>query len=103
MLRWPPTWPPTGTTWWDRLSALAAALSFKHSGVRAPYHNWKRDHMKPPKEAAKNPIQALQDYGQSVWLDYIRRSLITSGELQRLIDEDGLLGVTSNPSIFEKA
>jgi transaldolase/glucose-6-phosphate isomerase len=59
--------------------------------------------MKPSSETAKNPLQALQDYGQSVWLDYIRRSLIKSGELQRLIAEDGLLGVTSNPTIFEKA
>ena len=50
-----------------------------------------------------NPLRALADHGQSVWLDYIRRSLITSGELQRLIEEDGLRGVTSNPSIFEKA
>jgi transaldolase / glucose-6-phosphate isomerase len=50
-----------------------------------------------------NPLRALQQFGQSVWLDYIRRSLITSGELQRLIDEDGLRGVTSNPAIFEKA
>ena len=52
---------------------------------------------------AVNPLQALAHYGQSVWLDYIRRSLITSGELQRLINEDGLRGVTSNPAIFEKA
>ena len=51
----------------------------------------------------KNPLKALRDYGQSVWLDYIRRSLITSGELKRLVEEDGLCGVTSNPSIFEKA
>ena len=50
-----------------------------------------------------NPLKALATYGQSVWLDYIRRSLITSGELQRHIDEDGLAGVTSNPAIFEKA
>ncbi|HVH86596.1 MAG TPA: bifunctional transaldolase/phosoglucose isomerase [Terriglobales bacterium] len=50
-----------------------------------------------------NPVKALASYGQSVWLDYIRRSLITSGELQRHIDEDGLAGVTSNPAIFEKA
>src|SRR5262249_36510715 len=50
-----------------------------------------------------NPLQALQGYGQSVWLDYIRRSLLTSGELTRLIEEDGLRGVTSNPAIFEKA
>lgn len=54
-------------------------------------------------QATKNALQALQSYGQSVWLDYIRRSLITSGELQQLIEQDGLRGVTSNPSIFEKA
>lgn len=53
--------------------------------------------------AMENPLTALQTYGQSVWLDYIRRHLITSGELRRLIQEDGLRGVTSNPSIFEKA
>src|SRR5215471_18425419 len=52
---------------------------------------------------AVNHLKELQQYGQSVWLDYIRRNLITSGELQRLVDEDGLRGVTSNPSIFEKA
>ncbi|MFN2241885.1 MAG: bifunctional transaldolase/phosoglucose isomerase [Anaerolineae bacterium] len=45
----------------------------------------------------------LHSFGQSVWLDYLRRGLLTSGELQRLIDEDGLRGMTSNPSIFEKA
>jgi transaldolase/glucose-6-phosphate isomerase len=51
----------------------------------------------------KTPLQLLQDHGQSVWLDYLRRSLITSGELKRLIEEDGVRGLTSNPSIFEKA
>src|SRR5262249_4662608 len=50
-----------------------------------------------------NALKELHRYGQSVWLDYIRRSLITTGELRRLIDEDGLRGVTSNPAIFEKA
>ncbi|MFQ6104346.1 MAG: bifunctional transaldolase/phosoglucose isomerase [Candidatus Glassbacteria bacterium] len=50
-----------------------------------------------------NQLKALNDYGQSVWLDYIRRGLITSGELKRMIEEDGLRGVTSNPSIFQKA
>jgi transaldolase/glucose-6-phosphate isomerase len=45
----------------------------------------------------------LQSFGQSVWLDDLRRGLFTSGEFQRLIVEDGLSGVTSNPSIFEKA
>ena len=52
---------------------------------------------------AQNPLLELQKFGQSVWLDYIRRDLITSGELKRLIDNDGLRGMTSNPSIFEKA
>ncbi|HET8698905.1 MAG TPA: bifunctional transaldolase/phosoglucose isomerase [Gammaproteobacteria bacterium] len=53
--------------------------------------------------AAQSRLRALPLLGQSVWLDYIRRSLITSGELHRLIEDDGLLGVTSNPAIFEKA
>jgi transaldolase / glucose-6-phosphate isomerase len=52
---------------------------------------------------ATNPLKDLLKYGQSVWLDYIRRDLLTSGELKRLIDEDGLRGMTSNPAIFEKA
>ena len=51
----------------------------------------------------QNPLLELQTHGQSIWLDYIRRDLLTSGELRRLIDEDGLRGMTSNPSIFEKA
>ena len=50
-----------------------------------------------------NPLKALGEQGQSVWLDYMRRNLITSGELQRLIDSDGLKGLTSNPTIFQKA
>jgi transaldolase len=56
-------------------------------------------------ESAKvtNPLKALLEYGQSMWLDYIRRDLITSGKLKTMIAEDGLRGMTSNPSIFEKA
>lgn len=50
-----------------------------------------------------NPLIQLEKHGQSVWLDYIRRDFIVSGELRRLIKEDGLRGITSNPSIFEKA
>jgi transaldolase / glucose-6-phosphate isomerase len=50
-----------------------------------------------------NPLKELLAHGQSIWLDYISRSLIRSGELKRLIEEDGLRGVTSNPTIFEKA
>ncbi|HVM91432.1 MAG TPA: bifunctional transaldolase/phosoglucose isomerase [Terriglobales bacterium] len=52
---------------------------------------------------AANPLKQLLTFGQSIWLDYIRRDLLKTGELQRLIDEDGLRGMTSNPSIFEKA
>jgi transaldolase len=50
-----------------------------------------------------NPLRQLGALGQSVWLDYIRRDMIVSGELNRLIEEDGLRGMTSNPAIFEKA
>jgi transaldolase len=50
-----------------------------------------------------NPLQRLGALGQSIWLDFIRRDLISSGGLRRLIEEDGLRGMTSNPSIFEKA
>jgi transaldolase / glucose-6-phosphate isomerase len=52
---------------------------------------------------AANPLTQLQTFGQSIWLDYIRRDLLQGGELQRLITEDGLRGMTSNPAIFEKA
>jgi transaldolase len=50
-----------------------------------------------------NALKELGTLGQSLWLDYIRRDLIASGKLRRLIEEDGLQGMTSNPSIFEKA
>src|SRR5229473_636170 len=52
---------------------------------------------------ATNPLKELLKYGQSMWLDYIRRDLITGGKLKTMISEDGLRGMTSNPSIFEKA
>ncbi len=50
-----------------------------------------------------NPLVEVTEFGQSLWYDYIRRGLIESGELQRLVEEDSLRGVTSNPSIFEKS
>jgi transaldolase/glucose-6-phosphate isomerase len=52
---------------------------------------------------ATNPLTQLLTFGQSIWLDYIRRDLLKGGELQRLITDDGLRGMTSNPTIFEKA
>ena len=57
----------------------------------------------PTTKAAKAPTLSARDEGQSLWLDYIRRSLMTSGQLQRLIEEDALRGLTSNPAIFQKA
>ncbi len=50
-----------------------------------------------------NPLKALQDHGQAVWLDFLARGFIAKGGLKKLADEDGLRGVTSNPSIFEHA
>jgi transaldolase len=50
-----------------------------------------------------NPLKALLEFGQSPWMDYIRRDLLTSGNLKKTIQEDGLMGMTSNPTIFEKA
>ncbi len=55
------------------------------------------------KPIKKNPLMQLRSLGQSIWLDYIRRAMVTSGELTRLIEEDGLAGITSNLSIFEEA
>jgi transaldolase/glucose-6-phosphate isomerase len=62
----------------------------------------------PPTEVvespkATNPLKELLTFGQSMWLDYIRRDLFSSGKLKKLIDDDGLRGMTSNPAIFEKA
>src|SRR6185437_3983419 len=54
-------------------------------------------------ECAVNKLKQLETCGQSPWLDYLKRSLIEKGELRTLIERDGLKGVTSNPSIFEKA
>jgi transaldolase / glucose-6-phosphate isomerase len=50
-----------------------------------------------------NPLKALQDHRQAVWLDFLSRGFIADGRLKKLVDEDGLRGVTSNPSIFEHA
>ena len=54
-------------------------------------------------DATNDRLAELAALGQSVWLDYISRSLIAGGGLQRLIDQEGIAGMTSNPSIFEKA
>ena len=53
--------------------------------------------------AIKNPLEALHHHGQAVWLDFLSRRFIEEGKLRKLVEQDGLTGVTSNPSIFEKA
>src|ERR1700733_3793467 len=50
-----------------------------------------------------NPLRRLHDHGQAVWLDFLARRFIAEGGLKKLVEQDGLTGVTSNPSIFEKA
>src|SRR6201999_641883 len=50
-----------------------------------------------------NPVKALENHGQAVWLDFLARGFVANGDLKKLIDNDGVKGVTSNPSIFEKA
>src|SRR5579872_50093 len=50
-----------------------------------------------------NPVKALEKHGQAVWLDFLARGFVAKGDLQRLVDTDGVKGITSNPSIFEKA
>jgi transaldolase len=51
----------------------------------------------------ENPLLSIQKFGQSIWLDFIERKMIMSGKLKKLIDEDGIRGVTSNPKIFKEA
>jgi transaldolase/glucose-6-phosphate isomerase len=55
------------------------------------------------KQGIMNPVKALENHGQSVWLDFLARGFVAKGDLKKLIDNDGVKGITSNPSIFEKA
>src|ERR1700693_3203301 len=55
------------------------------------------------KQGIMNPVKALENHGQAVWLDFLARGFVARGDLKKLIDTDGVKGVTSNPSIFEKA
>jgi transaldolase/glucose-6-phosphate isomerase len=60
-------------------------------------------HPLEPKQGIMNPVKALENHGQAVWLDFLARGFVAKGDLKKLIDTDGVKGVTSNPSIFEKA
>ena len=54
-------------------------------------------------KTSANPLKQLHEHGQAVWLDFLSRRFIAEGGLKKLVEQDGLTGVTSNPSIFEKA
>ncbi len=56
-----------------------------------------------PKSTGTNPLKGLLEYGQSPWMDYVRRDLLTGGGLKKMIADDGLRGMTTNPAIFEKS
>ena len=98
-----------------RVAGLALAWDLTQTFLKARFVNNERHTRRLAKVAAleemmtpghshrQNPLLRLQAFGQSVWLDFLRRGMIASGEIKELIDEDGLRGITSNPSIFEKA
>ena len=75
--------------------------------IRAPAESWNPQPLpgrtKPSRTGTINPVKALENHGQSVWLDFLARGFIAKGELKKLIEIDGVKGVTSNPAIFEKA
>jgi len=54
-------------------------------------------------EMGNNPVYQIKNFGQSIWYDNIERSILTSGKLEKMVEQDGICGVTSNPTIFEKA
>ena len=60
-------------------------------------------HPLEPKQGIMNPVKQLETHDQAVWLDFLARGFVAKGDLKKLIDTDGVKGVTSNPSIFEKA
>jgi transaldolase / glucose-6-phosphate isomerase len=59
--------------------------------------------MNPVHKPSTNPLKSLHDHGQAIWLDFLARHFVAEGKLRALVDDDGLSGITSNPSIFEKA
>src|SRR5437016_13148903 len=62
-----------------------------------------KEETREQKTGIMNPVKALENHGQAVWLDFLARGFVAKGDLKKLIDTDGVKGVTSNPAIFEKA
>jgi transaldolase len=92
----------------ERVTGPELAVELARAYIRAQFSDQERHRRRVGKiaaiEAESNfPIEALRRHGQSIWMDTISRSMVTSGELRRLAWEDRVVGVTSNPTIFEKA
>ncbi|MCA1645565.1 MAG: transaldolase [Chloroflexi bacterium] len=92
----------------ERVTGPELAVEIARGFLRAQFTDHERHHRRVGKiaaiEAASNfPVEALRRQGQSIWLDNIARSMLTSGELRRLAWADRVAGMTSNPTIFEKA
>src|SRR5204862_2620052 len=89
------SWPPS---WRERSSRRGStAASVTSRGLRRS-RRWKG---RPP--MAKSRLHELSELGQSVWIDYLSRQLLQSGKLERMLEEDAVVGITSNPTIFQKA
>jgi transaldolase/glucose-6-phosphate isomerase len=87
-----------------RVVGVELARELAHAFLGARFSGEARHRRRVAKTVAlENRLRSLEVFGQSVWLDFIRPSLMSSGELGRLIERDGVKGVTSNPAIFEKA
>src|SRR3954468_13079030 len=87
-----------------RIIGAALARELIHTFLSARFSGEARHLRRLAKASALgNPLRTLQMFGQSIWLDHVRRGLVTSGELQRLIDDHGVSGVTSNLALLEKA
>jgi transaldolase len=92
----------------ERVTGPELAIEIARAFLRAQFSDQERHRRRVAKiaaiEAESNfPLEALRRQGQSIWLDTIARSMLTSGELRRMAWEDRVTGVTSNPTIFEKA
>src|SRR5262249_50964318 len=117
--RWKRPWASTGiasspTAWWS--GSIVSAPARRRRRWRTPTSSprrrwpagsrsgWPRGRARAGSEERRmKPAAKLNELGQSTWLDLIGRKLIRSGELKRMIEEDGIRGVTANPAIFEKA
>src|ERR1700704_2380265 len=82
---------------------VLAAAKFGHAPRKAPMNPQANTNPKARGKAAANPLASLHDYGQGPWLDFLARRFIAEGGLKKRVERDGLTGVTSNPSNFEKA